>query len=73
MMIAQFPTKNDIAVRLKEYNLLEYRGVPNMTASKWPKLDRYEWDARFTAETDMSETLEPEFEVQTLNQSLISF
>ena len=32
-----------------------------MSATKWPKLDRYEWDARFSAETDMSETLETEF------------
>ena len=32
-----------------------------MSATKWPKWNRYEWDARFTAETDMSETLETEF------------
>jgi len=34
-----------------------------MTASKWPKWDWYEWDARFTDETDMIEKLEPEFAV----------
>ena len=32
-----------------------------MTATKWPNRDRYEWDVWFTVETDMIETLEPEF------------
>ena len=39
-----------------------------MSATKWPKWDRYEWDARLTAETDMSETLETEFRPIWLRQ-----
>ena len=38
-----------------------YRGVPNMSASNQSNWDRYEWDAKSTLETDMIETLKPEF------------
>ena len=42
--------------------------MPNMTAPNQSNRDRYECDARCTAETDMSETLEPEFAVIRLRR-----
>ena len=35
----------------------KYRGAPNMTASVWPKWDRYEWYAWIRVYSDMTETL----------------
>ena len=37
----------------------KYIGVPNMTATKFPNWDQYDWDAMFTVDTDMTETRNP--------------
>ena len=41
---------------------VNYRGVPNMSATKWPKWDLYDWDVKPSVDTDMTETPRPELE-----------
>ena len=43
------------------FDVPRYIGGAEYDCVKWPKWDRYEWDAMCTAETDMIEKLEPEF------------